>query len=91
MGILVATCCRHLQGKFAANICCDNLPWLFAVCFVYLSKPFFGLSKSFFLGKQNESKPFLDMSKTFICENLLINSVSSCYYHPSYEPLYLTK
>ena len=67
-GIFAAPICRdfspwdfcrsYLPWLFAVRLCRDYLPW---VCFVYVSKPFFCVSKCFFF----LSKSFLIESKRF--------------------------
>ena len=54
----VGICRSYLPWLFAVRICRDYLPW---VCFVYVSKPFFCVSKCFFF----LSKSFLIESKRF--------------------------
>ena len=99
--IFVIVICRgFLPGKFAKAICRGNLSQLFAVricrgylswvCFVYLSKLFSCLSKSFFFVNKTflmESNSFLYVSKTFFTyEYFFVNSIYSCYCRGSYGP-----
>ena len=91
-------CRGNMPWEFAACFCRRNLPQLFCcrhfpwACFVYVRKPLFCVSKSFFFANKPfliEREPFLYVSKTFfIYEDCFINSVSFCYCRGSYGPLY---
>ena len=64
--IAVRICRSFLPWQFAVAICHKNLPW---VCFVYVRKPFFCVSKSFFFVSRSflcESKPFYMWTKLFL-------------------------
>ena len=80
-------CRSYLSWEFAAAVCWENLPWLFAMGWLCICEQnFFCESKSFFI----VNKPFLYDSKTFfVYGNFFINSVSFCYCRGSNGPLYI--